>query len=79
MSGHVHTSSRGAGASTCLKEICTAVVDETLICRREPFNTADPFAVTVVKNSGGEEQHCRRSCSQENIVCLFTFPGVNLA
>ena len=33
------------------KEIWTAVVDEELICRREPFNTADPFAVAVVKNS----------------------------
>ena len=33
------------------KEIWTAVVDEELFGRREPFNTADPFAVEVVKNS----------------------------
>lgn len=29
--------------------IWTAVVDEELICRREQFNSADPFAVAVVK------------------------------
>ena len=31
------------------KDIWTAVVNEELICRMKPFNTADPFAVTVVK------------------------------
>ena len=63
-------------AHTCLgtftnvfKEICTAVVDEELICQREPFNTADPFAVAVVKNSTA----VGHACSQENIVCLSLF------
>ena len=39
-----------ARSHTC-KEIYSAIVDEELICRREHFNTADPFAVAVVKDS----------------------------
>ena len=31
------------------RDVWTPSVDEELRCRREPFNTADPFAVTVVK------------------------------
>jgi hypothetical protein len=31
------------------KDVWTAIMDEELCCRREPFNTADPFAVAVVR------------------------------
>ena len=32
------------------KDIWTAVINEQLRCQREPYNTADPFAVAVVKD-----------------------------
>ena len=31
------------------RDIWTAVVNEELCCRREPFNAANPFAVAVAK------------------------------
>ena len=46
------------------KDIWTAV---ELICWREPFNTADPFAVAVVKN-GTAVGHVPRKIS---CVCLL--------
>ena len=31
------------------RDVWSAVVDEELACKREPFNASDPFAVSVVK------------------------------
>ena len=31
------------------RDIWSAIIDEELACKREPFNTSDPFAVAVVK------------------------------
>ena len=46
------------------RDVWSAVVDEELACKREPFNASDPFAVAVVKGDTtiGHVPACWTTC-----------------